>query len=91
MTLCRRSADRDLRDEQRALSRGARLSVSVPPIAATRSCSPRIPLPLVASAPPTPSSPTSIRNVVGVVDAAMLTFVALACLATLASPSETTK
>ena len=50
-----------------------------------------MPVPLAASAPPIPSSPTSIRSGVGVVDAAMLTLVAFACFATFARASDTTK
>ena len=76
---------------QRALSRRGSRIVSVPPIAATRSWRPRMPVPSAASAPPTPLSPTSIRSIVAELEAAMLTLVALACLATLASASDTTK
>ena len=55
-------ADRDLGGE-RVPWPGGLVIVSRPPSAATRSCSPRIPVPGVWSAPPTPSSATSTRNV----------------------------
>ena len=50
-----------------------------------------MPLPLAESAPPTPSSPTSIRCDVALMVAEMLTLVARACLATFARASDTMK
>jgi hypothetical protein len=60
-----------------------------PSRAATRSARPRRPEPL-GSAPPTPSSPISTRRPRSRRRALMVTALARACLAALASPSEAT-
>jgi RsiW-degrading membrane proteinase PrsW (M82 family) len=64
--------------------------VMVPPMASTRSRSPRSPVPLERSAPPTPSSLTERWTAPSEVSALSHATEARACLATLASASATT-
>jgi hypothetical protein len=64
--------------------------VMVPPMASTRSRSPRSPLPLERSAPPTPSSLTESWTAPSEVSALSRATEARACLAALASASATT-
>src|SRR3954453_2004581 len=63
----------------------------LPCSASTRSASPRSPEPLASSAPPTPSSATSMLAIGPVRQTRMVTLVASAYLATLATASEATK
>src|SRR6185312_2057558 len=70
---------------------GGLCTVSEPPTEATRSASPASPLPDPAWAPPTPSSLTSTSSRPACSRTVTTAALAWACLATLASASDTTK